>query len=129
MDPRGLSAGSLKRALETPVVQRNPHTTEKEQAEMHYVADGVVLPRGISKEPRQKRQGRQRGIIQTMTAAFGVLALAGFAGLTLTAGAVAQGASGGRLVLARGGDIDKLDPHQATAAQTFQTLELVYDNL
>lgn len=36
---------------------------------------------------------------------------------------------GGRLILARTGDIDNLDPHLATAFQTFQTLELVYDTL
>lgn len=37
--------------------------------------------------------------------------------------------SGGRLVLARTGDIDNLDPHRATAFQTRQTLELVFDTL
>jgi len=41
----------------------------------------------------------------------------------------ALAAEGGRLVVARSGDIDKLDPHQATAHQTYQLLELVYDNL
>jgi peptide/nickel transport system substrate-binding protein len=35
----------------------------------------------------------------------------------------------GRLVVARTGDIDNLDPHLATAFQTYQTLELVYDTL
>jgi peptide/nickel transport system substrate-binding protein len=38
-------------------------------------------------------------------------------------------ASGGRLVVARTGDIDNLDPHLATAFQTYQALELVYDAL
>jgi peptide/nickel transport system substrate-binding protein len=38
-------------------------------------------------------------------------------------------ASGGRLIVARTGDIDNLDPHLATAFQTYQTLELVYDTL
>ena len=33
------------------------------------------------------------------------------------------------LVLARTGDVDKLDPHLATAFQTIQTLGLVYDRL
>src|SRR5690606_11023517 len=36
---------------------------------------------------------------------------------------------GGRLIVARTGDIDNLDPHLATAFQTYQTLELVYDTL
>lgn len=35
----------------------------------------------------------------------------------------------GELVVARTGDIDNLDPHLATAFQTYQTLELVYDTL
>lgn len=38
-------------------------------------------------------------------------------------------ATGGRLVVARTGDIDNQDPHLATAFQTYQTLELVYDTL
>lgn len=38
-------------------------------------------------------------------------------------------ATGGQLVVARTGDIDNLDPHLATAFQTYQTLELVYDTL
>lgn len=37
--------------------------------------------------------------------------------------------AGGTLVVARTGDIDNLDPHLATAFQTYQTLELVYDTL
>lgn len=37
--------------------------------------------------------------------------------------------AGGRLIVARTGDIDNLDPHLATAFQTYQTLELVYDTL
>jgi peptide/nickel transport system substrate-binding protein len=40
-----------------------------------------------------------------------------------------ESAAGGRLVVARTGDIDNLDPHLATAFQTYQTLELVYDTL
>jgi peptide/nickel transport system substrate-binding protein len=40
-----------------------------------------------------------------------------------------QAAGGGRLIVARTGDIDNLDPHLATAFQTYQTLELVYDTL
>jgi peptide/nickel transport system substrate-binding protein len=40
-----------------------------------------------------------------------------------------EGSGSQRLVIARGGDIDKLDPHTATAQQTVQTLELVYDSL
>lgn len=60
-----------------------------------------------------------------------LLAATGLIGLAPAGEAAAQSASlgGDRLVVARGGDIDKLDPHQATAPQTFQTLELVYDNL
>lgn len=38
-------------------------------------------------------------------------------------------ASGGTVVVARTGDIDNLDPHLATAFQTYQALELVYDTL
>lgn len=38
-------------------------------------------------------------------------------------------AAQGRLIVARTGDIDNLDPHVATAFQTYQTLELVYDTL
>lgn len=37
--------------------------------------------------------------------------------------------SGGRLAIARSGDIDNLDPHLATAFQTLEALELVYDTL
>lgn len=44
-------------------------------------------------------------------------------------GAEEDGAPDGRLVVARTGDIDNLDPHLATAFQTYQTLELVYDTL
>lgn len=40
-----------------------------------------------------------------------------------------KGASGGRLSVARSGDIDNLDPHLATAFQTLEALELVYDTL
>lgn len=40
-----------------------------------------------------------------------------------------QSEDGGRLIVARTGDIDNLDPHLATAFQTYQTLELVYDTL
>jgi peptide/nickel transport system substrate-binding protein len=39
------------------------------------------------------------------------------------------GASDERLIVARTGDIDNLDPHLATAFQTYQTLELIYDTL
>ncbi len=38
-------------------------------------------------------------------------------------------ASGGTVVVARSGDIDNLDPHLATAFQTIEALELVYDTL
>ena len=51
-------------------------------------------------------------------------------GATAGAGGGEGGAAaGGRLVLARTGDIDNLDPHLATAFQTYQALELVYDTL
>lgn len=40
-----------------------------------------------------------------------------------------ESSQGGRLTVARTGDIDNLDPHLATAFQTYQTLELVYDTL
>lgn len=39
------------------------------------------------------------------------------------------GGSSEQLVVARTGDIDNLDPHLATAFQTYQALELVYDTL
>ena len=38
-------------------------------------------------------------------------------------------ATGGTLAIGRTGDIDKLDPHLATAFQTIDALELVYDTL
>ena len=38
-------------------------------------------------------------------------------------------AAGGRVVVGRTGDIDNLDPHLATAFQTIDALELVYDTL
>lgn len=38
-------------------------------------------------------------------------------------------APGGRVIVARTGDVDNLDPHLATAFQTYQALELVYDTL
>lgn len=44
-------------------------------------------------------------------------------------GEEATEAAGGTLVLARSGDIDNLDPHLATAFQTIEALELVYDSL
>jgi peptide/nickel transport system substrate-binding protein len=44
-------------------------------------------------------------------------------------GEATETADGGRLIVARTGDIDNLDPHLATAFQTYQTLELVYDTL
>ena len=55
--------------------------------------------------------------------------------LTLTACSSSDDAGGGELqeggnfVVARTADIDKLDPHVATAFSTFQTLGLVYDTL
>lgn len=44
-------------------------------------------------------------------------------------GGGSEQAGGGTLVLARSGDIDNLDPHLATAFQTIEALELVYDTL
>ncbi len=38
-------------------------------------------------------------------------------------------ATGGTVVVGRTGDIDNLDPHLATAFQTIDALELVYDSL
>lgn len=38
-------------------------------------------------------------------------------------------AAGGRVIVGRTGDVDKLDPHLATAFQTIDALELVYDTL
>ncbi|MGH8957971.1 MAG: ABC transporter substrate-binding protein, partial [Acidimicrobiia bacterium] len=38
-------------------------------------------------------------------------------------------AAGGRVIVGRTGDIDNLDPHLATAFQTIDALELVYDTL
>jgi peptide/nickel transport system substrate-binding protein len=58
----------------------------------------------------------------------GVVALSACAPAT-SDDADGDGDAGGRLVVARTGDIDNLDPHMATAFQTVQTLELVYDSL
>lgn len=44
-------------------------------------------------------------------------------------GGKGSGGSTGTFVVARTGDIDKLDPHLATAFQTIETLGLVYDQL
>lgn len=44
-------------------------------------------------------------------------------------GGGSEQAGGETLVLARTGDIDNLDPHLATASQTIEALELVYDTL
>ncbi len=49
-------------------------------------------------------------------------------GTTQASGGATQ-ASGGTLTVARSGDIDNLDPHLATAFQTIEALELVYDSL
>jgi len=40
-----------------------------------------------------------------------------------------EAAAGGKVVVGRTGDIDNLDPHLATAFQTIDALELVYDTL
>lgn len=64
---------------------------------------------------------------RTGAAALASLLLAATASFGVSTTADAQEAK--RLVLGRSGDIDKLDPHQTTAHQTYQTLELVYDNL
>lgn len=88
---------------------------------MQHLKTAVAFPSG-------RKSARSRGPLSVL----GLLALASIASLTAASSdAAAQSASvgGERLVLARGGDIDKLDPHQATAHQTYQTLELVYDNL
>ena len=63
-----------------------------------------------------------------------LLLLAAAVTLTLTACSSSDEAGGdlqegGNFVVARTADIDKLDPHVATAFSTFQTLGLVYDNL
>ncbi|HZC72376.1 MAG TPA: ABC transporter substrate-binding protein [Jatrophihabitans sp.] len=44
-------------------------------------------------------------------------------------GSGSTGPNGGTFVVARTGDIDKLDPHLATAFQTVETLGLIYDQL
>jgi peptide/nickel transport system substrate-binding protein len=49
-------------------------------------------------------------------------------GSSNSAGASGSG-SGGTYVVARTGDVDKLDPQKATAFQTIETLDLVYDRL
>lgn len=41
----------------------------------------------------------------------------------------ASGKAGGTFVVARTGDVDKLDPHLATAFQTIETLQLIYSTL
>ncbi|HZD06232.1 MAG TPA: hypothetical protein VE173_15080, partial [Longimicrobiales bacterium] len=43
--------------------------------------------------------------------------------------ATTEAAGGGTIVVGRTGDIDNLDPHLATAFQTIDALELVYDTL
>src|SRR5689334_24785730 len=51
-------------------------------------------------------------------------------GSSNSAGASGSGSgSGGTYVVARTGDVDKLDPQKATAFQTIETLDLVYDRL
>ena len=51
--------------------------------------------------------------------------------VTGTAGPTSEApvASGGTVVVGRTGDIDNLDPHLATAFQTIDALELIYDSL
>src|SRR5690349_78857 len=49
-------------------------------------------------------------------------------GSSNSAGASGSGSSG-TYVVARTGDVDKLDPQKATAFQTIETLDLVYDRL
>jgi peptide/nickel transport system substrate-binding protein len=49
------------------------------------------------------------------------------AATTETTETAAEG--GGTLVIGRTGDIDNLDPHVATAFQTIDALELIYDSL
>ncbi|MQA06031.1 MAG: ABC transporter substrate-binding protein [Streptosporangiales bacterium] len=64
-------------------------------------------------------------------------ALAFFSSVVLVAGAAACAPAGsesedkgsGKFVVARTGDMDKLDPHVATAFQTIDTLGLIYENL
>jgi peptide/nickel transport system substrate-binding protein len=46
-----------------------------------------------------------------------------------TGGGDKSAATGGTLVVAQTGDIDNLDPHVATAFQTYRVLELTYDTL
>ncbi|WP_084614588.1 ABC transporter substrate-binding protein [Nakamurella lactea] len=48
---------------------------------------------------------------------------------TAPGSATAAAAPSGTFVVARTGDVDKLDPHLATAFQTIETLGLVYDSL
>ena len=50
-------------------------------------------------------------------------------GTETTAPTTTAAAGGGRVIVGRTGDIDNLDPHLATAFQTIDALELVYDAL
>ena len=50
-------------------------------------------------------------------------------GTETTAPTTTAAAGGGRVIVGRTGDIDNLDPHLATAFQTIDALELVYDTL
>src|SRR5215475_2044331 len=72
----------------------------------------------------------------TRSLVLGVAAAATVAGLAACSPSGSGSSSGGAssaplstLVVARTGDIDKLDPQLATAFQTVQTLNLVYSTL
>ena len=62
-------------------------------------------------------------------AVIGATALAVLGGACSPAGSSSPPGGAKAFVVARTGDIDKLDPHQATAFQTVETLALVYDTL
>lgn len=59
----------------------------------------------------------------------GATTTAGDGATTTAAPTETTAAAGGRVVVGRTGDIDNLDPHLATAFQTIDALELVYDTL
>jgi peptide/nickel transport system substrate-binding protein len=58
-----------------------------------------------------------------------LLAACSPAGSNSSPGSSSSGSAGGTFVVARTGDVDKLDPQLATAFQTDETLQLVYSTL
>jgi peptide/nickel transport system substrate-binding protein len=81
---------------------------------------------------RSRSTGRYSGVLGPSVSSL-VLTVCTAVGMVLGVAACdpnpAAGRDPGRLTVARTGDIDLLDPAKATAFQTVQTLDLVYDRL